>query len=240
MAIVLLLFVGREGSSAREASAVVLERRRLARELHDAVGSRLVAMALHARQLPQHAGVRGSSGQVIDELAQQTMRDLRRVLSRLDADGAEPDRGGSLEGVVGELVSAQPADRVRYSCAGREVDRPATPAVRHALVRITQECLANALKHGTGTVRVSLAVGEDLLLTVVNDVPSERGSLFALSGEGRRGLRGMRERASSVGGHVEYECGPDGRFEVRAWLPLTAGARREAERGAVACLRPAS
>ena len=96
---------------------------------------------------------------------------------------------------------------------------PAT--IGRTAYRIVQEALTNARKHAAGAtveVRVSGAAGAGLHVTVRNSRPVGRALGEAVPGTGT-GLVGLAERASRVGGRLEYGHSPDGGFEVRAWLP---------------------
>jgi len=96
---------------------------------------------------------------------------------------------------------------------------PLAGAADLAAYRIVQEALTNAGKHGTERrAQVDLAYrGDRLELTVTNPArPGHRGP-----GTGH-GLIGMHERAASAGGSCQAALRADGRYEVRAVLPLRA------------------
>jgi signal transduction histidine kinase len=98
--------------------------------------------------------------------------------------------------------------------------------VGRAAYRVVQEALTNTLRHaGPVPTHVSVAVAGDELRVRVHDAGSVRG---ASPGDERpsttpgHGLRGMRERIESVGGHLEAEPDPSGGFTVTAQLPAMA------------------
>jgi signal transduction histidine kinase len=90
------------------------------------------------------------------------------------------------------------------------------PAVGRAAYRIAQEALTNAARHGAGSAELVIDRRPDAIeLTVTNPVGEES----ATRPGGGRGLAGMRERATLIGGSLE--AGRDGdRFRVRAALPF--------------------
>jgi signal transduction histidine kinase len=116
----------------------------------------------------------------------------------------------------------------RHRAAGLEVTfdtagapRPLGGAADQGAYRILQEALTNAARHGTGSARIELAFGEAAVeLSVTNPLPA-RGS--PRPGGGGRGLIGMRERATLLGGDLAAEQS-DRAFHIRARIPY-AGRR---------------
>ncbi len=193
-------------------SAVRRERTRIARELHDVLGHRLVVIGLYARMLPEsvRAGARA-----IDGLARIAMQDVRQVVGALNAvDTAVPEQQGFVSADVTDLTRALPDGRVLVHFDGppgaeREVPAP----TRRAVVRIVQECLTNAIKHGTGVVVARVAFGDNLTITVDNEVRAGRGDGTGL------GLRGIELRAAELGGSAWWGE-TAGRFRVHVTLPI--------------------
>jgi signal transduction histidine kinase len=106
---------------------------------------------------------------------------------------------------------------VRLAVTGPVAALPA--AVSREGYRIVQEGLTNALRHaGPGEVDVRIEAGPDRLrIAVVNALPGERPRT------GRHGLAGLAERVEALRG--ELDAGPDdGRWRLRATIPLRAGA----------------
>ncbi|WP_175541380.1 sensor histidine kinase [Streptomyces aidingensis] len=259
MAVVLFLFLFCGDSCGRERAAVVTERRRIARELHDTVGNRLLVMALHARRLSAADTSAPASGEVIDDLARLTMNDLRRMLGRLTdvPDGAwqplpgqareRPAESGSAQSLVRAvegIARLMPPGRVAVSCHDGGAERALAPAVRQAALSIAQECITNGVKHGTGVVRVRIGFATGVRITVVNRVAGPGRALSSVFGSSRLGLRGVRERAVAVGGTVTHGPAPAGGFQVSVWLPAPfrpAGRPvRNEPRDVAACASPPS
>jgi signal transduction histidine kinase len=95
--------------------------------------------------------------------------------------------------------------------------RPLPPSVDLAAFRIVQEALTNVTRHaGQATATISLTYGEAALTVAVDD--DGRGGSGGGSGSGN-GIRGMKERASALGGELEAGPKPGGGFRVKASLP---------------------
>ncbi|MET9884331.1 histidine kinase [Streptomyces sp. NPDC006430] len=208
--------------------AVVAERARMARELHDMVANHLSAIAIHstaALSIDSPGTSREALG-VIRENSVQGLAEMRRLIGLLRDAGAEQEAVAtpSLDGLDALLAQA----RVNGAASGLDFvlhdDRPPgepLPApVELAAYRIVQESLTNALKHAApGTVRVGVARdrGDAGMLTVQVDSPCGDRPGPRAPGSGA-GLVGMRERAELLGG--EFTAGRSGSvWRVRAVLP---------------------
>jgi len=236
-----------QGRTAR--AAVVAERLRIARELHDVVAhhvSTTGVQAAAARRVLERGpadeaalaratgALRQVEGSSRDAVAE--MRDLLRVLrdpgegAGGDGPAAAPERpqpsAQDLPALV-EEVRARGLD-VRLAVVGTPARLPALPALTGTTVhRLVQEALANVVRHSaaTGARVVVRWVAEDgatpghVEVEVVDDGPARTGT----SGTGL-GHRGMAERAALVGGTVETGRRPGGGYRVRARYPLVRAA----------------
>jgi len=197
----------------------LMERNRLARELHDSVGHALTVTTLQAaaavRLLDTDPDFARRALTAIEETGRTALEDLDHVLGLLreDASAKTPQRTlADLGGLFGQTRSA-----------GVEVDarigpvEEIPPVVSREAYRIVQEGLTNTLRHaGKVRVTVRLAVtGSRLELEMVNPVT---GPAPAREGGGR-GLRGIRERVTILGGRMS--AGPDeGRWRVFVAIPV--------------------
>ncbi|MER6955535.1 histidine kinase [Streptomyces sp. NPDC000618] len=212
--------------------AVLGERVRIARELHDIVGHSVNAMLVQAG-----AGriVLATEPERTRELLLGVERTGRDALAELDRllgvlraeDPAEDpaDGGGEADAEdaagLGRLVRpmADAGLAVRLSVAPDVRDLP--PDVRSSVHRIVQEALTNALRHGRArsaevTVRrQDDADGRSLLVRVVDE-----GDGPAPHYRPGRGLRGIGERAAALGGHVEHGTAAGGGFALSVALRL--------------------
>lgn len=196
----------------------LLERTRIARELHDSIGHALTvavvqAGAARAAGDPQFTD---RALNAIEETGRAALEDLERVLLVL-RESAQP---------ASQRPTLAEADRLLESAraSGAAVDAELTgpleklpgPVTREGY-RILQEALTNVLRHcGPVPVRVRVEMVRDgLELEVTNPLPDRP----SFSTGGGSGLRGIRERASLLGGRAD--TGPhEGGWRVRARLPL--------------------
>ncbi|KQX14347.1 hypothetical protein ASC82_08785 [Streptomyces sp. Root431] len=213
--------------------AVVAERSRMARELHDMVANHLSAIAIHstaALSLDEPATTQQALT-VIRENSVAGLAEMRRLIGLLrDSSGdAEPAAAPTLAGldalVSQSAVNAEPSGLVLVLDDTRENPAGLPAPVELAAYRIVQESLTNALKHAApGEVRVTLGQDPGALWVRVTSPYGERPGPTA-PGSGA-GLVGMRERVALLDG--VFEAGPvtDGegrkRWRVRAELPVGA------------------
>ncbi|MEQ8842051.1 MAG: histidine kinase [Acidimicrobiales bacterium] len=195
------------------------ERRRLAGEVHDVVGHTLSASMLHTAAA--RLSVRSDPDAAIASLeraeqqGRRSMDDIRSVVRLLrDDPGTAPPT--PLAGELPELVESfrtAGAD-IAYTASGGLDDVPAPTAL--TVYRVVQEGLTNAVRHGTGTVGVTVEVaGTDVGVEIVNDCYVRRPATTPGSG-----LVGMRERVNAIGGTLEASgSGGDGRWVLRARIP---------------------
>ncbi len=219
---------------ARE--AVMDERVRIARELHDMVAHSVTVMVIQAgvvrRRLDAGLPVDPQLLHSIESSGREAVGELRRTLGLLRGEGADlaqPPAGlDRLDELIGQVREAGLAVTVKR--LGEPV--PLLPAVDLSAYRIVQEALTNVLKHA-GPARVTVTVdhrADGLHLGIENDAARAPGP--ASSGGGQ-GLIGMRERVTLFGGDLEAGPRADGRFAVHARLPVAPG-RTEPVDGAVA------
>ncbi|WP_425836666.1 sensor histidine kinase [Streptomyces fractus] len=217
-------------AALEERTEQLLERNRIARELHDSIGHALTVAVVQAGAA-RAAGDPAFTDRALDaieETGRAALEDLERVLLVL----REAERP------VGGRPSLQEADRLLDSAraSGAKVEVTVSgpletvpgPVSREGY-RILQEALTNVLRHcGTVPVTVTLLVAEkQLTLEVRNPLPPGRGAgSCATSGSGAAsrhdrtgsGLRGVRERAALLGGHAR--TGPLGdEWQVHVQLP---------------------
>ncbi|WP_338694086.1 histidine kinase [Streptomyces sp. Q6] len=206
-------------AALEERTEQLLERNRIARELHDSIGHALtvaVVQAGAARAAADPAFTERALG-AIEETGRAALEDLERVLVVL----REAERPAS------SRPTLQEADRLLDSAraSGAKVDVTVSgpletipgPVSREGY-RILQEALTNVLRHcGAGPVRADLVVADGLLtLEVRNALPT--GAASGGGGTGS-GLRGVRERAALLGGRARTGRLGD-EWQVHVELPV--------------------
>jgi signal transduction histidine kinase len=213
---------------ARE--AVMEERVRIARELHDMVAHSVTVMVIQAgvvrRRLDAGLSVDRELLRSIESSGREAVGELRRTLGLLRGEGtdaaAQPPAGlDRLDELIAQVREAGLTVTVRRD--GEPVPLP--PAVDLSAYRIVQEALTNVLKHA-GPERVTVTVGyrpDGLHLGVTND---GRPVAPAAAGAGGQGLIGMRERAALFGGELTAGPRAEGGYAVAVRLPLPALAVR--------------
>lgn len=188
----------------RKRAAVMAERERLARELHDSVTQSLYSLTLFAeweRGLMAAGEWREAQERMnrIGEIAQQALKEMRLLVYELRPSALGQD------GLVGALERRLAAVEHRAGVVTRlEADTALKlpPAVEEGLYRVAQEALNNALKHATATsVLVRVQANGCVTLEVKDD--GQGFDLAAMQTGGGMGLPSMRERIERLGGSLE-------------------------------------
>ncbi|MER5201872.1 histidine kinase [Streptomyces sp. NPDC002825] len=190
--------------------AVLEERLRFARDLHDVLGHGLsvVGMKLEVALLLQRTDPDRARTEIEEALgvSRASVSDLRSLVHGY----RQPSLRSELEGVCSVLGSAG------ISCRADQVPPGIPQAVQEAVGWVVREGVTNVLRHSTATeCRIKLRVDDGrLLVEIVNDRAGDR-----VMAPGN-GLRGLRERLAGVAG--ELTAGPDGNggFRLLAHAPL--------------------
>jgi signal transduction histidine kinase len=207
----------------RARRALLEERARIARELHDVVAHHMSVIAIQAEaapyRVPDPPEELASSFATIRASATEGLRELRRVLGVLRADGAAGDPAPQPDlGRLDELVAGVAAAGLAVTTTVTGDPRPLPPGVELSAYRIVQEALSNVLRHASGSdVRVEIVYRPaELELRVRNGPPPVPPAPSPGAGHG---LPGMRERAAMLGGELAAGPDPDGGYAVAAVLP---------------------
>jgi signal transduction histidine kinase/predicted hydrocarbon binding protein len=216
-----------------EQLAVVRERERMARDLHDAVTQSLYSLTLftEAAQRLVGTGEQERLGEYIarlGETAQQALKDMRLLIHQWRPSALER------EGLVGALQQRLNAVEGRAGMDARLLvngtfELPAP--LEEGLYRIAEEALNNALKHATATsVRVWLrAEGNRVELEV-----ADNGRGFdpdAMDDTGGMGLANMRQRAERLGGSLTVHSSLGEGTTLKASLPMGLSGARDVLEG---------
>jgi len=230
LGLVLLTLVGalataqrfRTRARLRELESVkLLERERLARDLHDTVAHHVSAMAIRAQAglatMATRPDAAADALRVIEAEASRTLAEMRTMvhaLRRDDGDAAEFAPNPRIRDLA-ELASANGGGPVVEVELEGELDGLPS-AVDSAVYRLAQESVTNARRHARHATRVRVRVVADQE-AVRLDV-SDDGEPSGVSGQGY-GLVGMAERASLLGGTCQAGPRPGRGWSVVAVLP---------------------
>jgi signal transduction histidine kinase len=206
--------------AARE--AVVEERARIARELHDAIAHNVSMMVVQAGAERRVLGEEQHSTRevlgTVEQIGRGALTEMRRLVGMLRSEDDEPlaPQPGlaDLERLVGQVRDA--GLPVELNVEGQRRELPV--GLELSAYRIVQEALTNALKHA-GEARATVAVryrDDSLELEIVDDGPGSAARAVS----GGHGLVGMRERVALYGGRFEAGRRATGGFTVRVLLPI--------------------
>ena len=204
-----------QAMAEHEELAVISDRERIARDLHDVVIQRIFATAMQL----QAAAMRGVSDDVRDLIQRSvaeldaTIRDVRATIFELQVPSAGTVRG-ELRALVREyagVLGFAPQLRIRGP-----VDTAATTDIRESVLKVSREALSNVSRHAQAT-RVEIALGvadRRLTLTVDDD-----GVGFGRTGS-HSGLDNAAARAAALGGGLDLDLSPLGGARLVWSVPL--------------------
>lgn len=206
--------------------ALLEERQRIAREMHDIVAHHMSVIAIQAeagpRKIADPPPELVESFRDIRASALDGLTELRRLLGVLRTGTPDTTPQPGLGQLAGLLDSARSAGvPVELSVSG--VPRPLPSGMDLSAYRIMQEALSNAMRHAPGsTVGVEVAYFPSSVVIKVRNDPS--AAIPASVGNGSapvagHGIIGMRERAAMLGGQLEAGPTDEGGFLVTAVLP---------------------
>ena len=214
--------VERERAEAREHTVVAEERTRIAREIHDTLAQGFTGIVIQLEaaedvlvEQPEEARLHVLQART---LARESLAEARRSVWALRplALGAE-DLAYAFLHLVKKL-SESSGTPIGFTLRG--VLRPLNEDLEHHLLRIGQEALTNTLKHAKATeIRVTLTCGDDSIGLSVED-QGDGFEVHSLRDRRGLGLRGMQERADSLGGTLTITSTPGQGTRVEVVVPL--------------------
>jgi signal transduction histidine kinase len=216
----------REQSSAeRDKRAVLQERARIARELHDVIGHHLSMIAVRTDSAPYRLSevddeVRAEFA-ALGAAAREALAEARQLIGVLREDDGDAETGPqpTIDDVAPLVAQAETSGaRVRLDMSGSTAGVSA--ALGLSAYRIVQESLSNALRHSPGTpVDVRMRCTDEEIEVAVDNGPATTRSVAHGPLREGTGLTGIRERAGLLGGSCTAGPRPDGGFRVLVRLP---------------------
>lgn len=214
-------------------AAVLAERQRLARDLHDSVAQSIYSLSLFAetgRQLAEAGGqLEGIAHYLarIGEASQQALKEMRLLVYELRPPTLS--KSGLASALRQRLEAVEERTTVNAQLLVDEVPELSLLA-QEELYRIAQEALNNSLKHAMATeVAIHLErVGKQVILEI-----NDNGRGFdpsSVNPDGGMGLVNMRERAERLGGRLQIQAAPGEGTQVTAIVMLNGDMAEESEK----------
>ena len=211
----------------REFDAVLAERNRMAREIHDTLTQDFVGASLQLDLIAQHLN-RGKFELALEQvkrtrqLVTEGLEEARRSIWELRVNNSQDSLPTRLSKIVQRDTFSAIHPRLHVGGAYRVVD----PKVERELLRIAQEALSNVLHHAqSAETSVELHYSSDMLMLTIED----KGIGFRVneaSGKtGHYGLLGMKERAATIDGTLEVTSEPGRGTKVTLRVPIAEAAR---------------
>jgi ligand-binding sensor domain-containing protein/signal transduction histidine kinase len=202
--------------------AVLEERNRVAREMHDTViqGCAGVSALLEAVSIGTEAGSKRELLDCARTQVRATVDEARRAVWKLRQSGAPLPEIGPLLDQMAQQASHASRVPVRFEVSGKPV--LLDPAVEHDILMVAREAVYNAVQHAKPTeVKIEAHFDEDnIRLRVVDDgCGFNPESMFLLGGE-HFGLVGMRERTARLGGRFDIRSAPGSGTELSVEVPV--------------------
>jgi PAS domain S-box-containing protein len=218
-----------ENARLREKSkrvAVIEERSRLARDLHDSVAQALYGVTLNAQAGERMYAV-GDIDQAADQLkkisksSQEALRDMRLLIYELRPADLEEGLSVALQARLDRVEKRSGLETLlKVELKGR-LNRD----LEEGLYRIAQEALNNVLKHAQAN-RVEILLGEEngsVFMEIVDD--GVGFNVEDLEVEGGLGISGMQERAAHIGGKLSFDSRPGQGTRVKVEIDLRQDVR---------------
>ena len=214
----------RRAMAEAEFAAILSERNRMAREIHDTLAQGLVATSVQIRLAKKHAnGAGGPVGQHLDaaqQLVSGSLSEARNSIWNMRSQILETsDLPGALRGILKQLSDGSDLETT-LEVAG--TPRRLSPVLENNLLRVGQEAITNAIKHAQAKrISVKLDFGKKYFRLVTRDDGRGFDATQLPPGEGRFGLVGMRERAAQLNGELKIRSAPGQGTEITLSVPLS-------------------
>lgn len=211
----------------RARRAVIEERFRIARELHDVVAHSMSVIAVQAgvghHVLDAQPEEARRALAAIEMTSRTALTEMRRLLGVLRADGQRRAELSPAPGLADLPLLLTQVREAGLNITSTTTGDPtaAAPPVDLTAFRIVQEALTNTLKHGGPTARLSIEYRPDALyIEILDDGRPDATRTDRAPVVSGHGLVGMRERVAVFGGQLAAGSRPGGGFRLAVTLPL--------------------
>jgi signal transduction histidine kinase len=207
----------------QEYQAVLTERTRVARELHDTVEQGLAGITLQLEAVAGSLQTAPDAARQLLDVARQMLRysleETKRSVMDLRSQALETrDLPGALTNLARQMtLGTRVQAEVRVTGQPQRLDA----AQEHHLLRIGLEALTNALKHGDATrIDIELRFAPDATNLIVTDNGRGLGPVGRAATGAHFGLQGVRERVDKLGGLLEIDCPPGVGTRLAVMVPV--------------------
>lgn len=214
----------RRARAEAEFAAILSERNRMAREIHDTLAQGLVATSVQLRLAKKQIGAGGASlAQHLDtaqELVRESLEEARNSIWNMRPHVLEKnDLAGALEGILRQLSEGTGVEAdIRVAGKARRL----APMIEDNLLRVGQEAITNATRHAHARrITVMLDFAEKQFRLRICDDGRGFDAAQPPPGGGGFGLVGIRERASQLKGELNIQSAPGTGTEVGLTVPLS-------------------
>ena len=187
---------------AEREAGTLAERQRLAREIHDTLAQNFTSIVMHLNAARLNSDEAGRHLEQAEQTAREGLSEARHLVWAL-----QPERASLAQSIEGLAARWATETTVRVETAITGAPRPLRPEKEAALLRVTQEALANVKKHAHAQrVNITLSYMNDLVaLDIVDDGIGFDPSRVIQNIESGFGLKAMRERIEEFGGALTIE-----------------------------------
>ena len=213
----------RRAMAEAEFAAILSERNRLAREIHDTLAQGLTATSVQLQLVKIHTQDASETATHHLELAQQMVRgsleEARNSIWNMRPQVLETGSlAGALKNILSQMAEGGGAETF-FETTGRERRLPAS--IENNVLRLGQEAITNAAKHARAkTIRVKLEFGEKKFALTVTDDGRGFNPDQPPKSDGGFGLVGMAERAKELNGKLKVRSAANEGTEINLNLPL--------------------
>lgn len=198
------------------------ERTQISREIHDDLGGNLtaikMALALLAKRLPENHPELAEKAQYVDQLVDRTIEAAHRIASNMRPSILDIGIVAALEWQAGEFTR-QSGIPCQFESDMAEIQLQSAQST--ALFRITQEALTNIARHA-GATHVSIQLASNKTHVQLKIIDNGKGITVADRMKPQSfGIRGMIERAHSLGGKLSFDTIPQKKNAISVVIPFT-------------------